>query len=94
MLGYITAKLYRFSLASGDFASLQGYASLPTFTFYLHDGAGTIPAFEIEPLDRDEDAIDFGRRLLSKRPRYSHVEITEGDRPVASIARDPGAGAT
>jgi hypothetical protein len=66
---------------------------LPTFTFYLHDGAETIPAFEIEPLDRDEDAVAFARRLLAKRPRYSHVEITEGDRAVASIARDSGAGA-
>ncbi len=64
-----------------------------TFTFYLHDGAATVPAFEIELLDRDEDAVAYGRRLLSQRPRYTHVEITEGDRAVASIARNHGAGA-
>ena len=61
-----------------------------TFTFYLRDGAGTIPAFEIELLDCDEDAMVFARRLLAQRPRYTHVDITEGDRPVASIARNPG----
>lgn len=66
---------------------------MQTFTFYLHDGEGTIPAFEIEPLDQDEDALAFARRLLAKRPRYSHVEITAGDRAVASVARDLGAGA-
>ena len=64
-----------------------------TFTFYLHDGAETVPAFEIELLDRDEDAVAFGRRLLAQRPRYTHVEITEGERSVASVARDSGAGA-
>ncbi len=64
-----------------------------TFTFYLHDGATTVPAFEIELLDQDADAVDYGRRLLSQRPRYTHVEITEGERAVASIARDQGAGA-
>ncbi len=62
-----------------------------TFTFYLHDGPEAIPAFEIELLDRDEDALAYGRRLLRERPRYSTVVITEGDREVAQLVREPAA---
>ena len=51
---------------------------MPAYTFYLHDGAGTVPAFEIELLDNDTYAVVHGRKLLRERPRYSTVEITEG----------------
>ena len=64
---------------------------MPAYTFYLHDGAGTVPAFEIELLDNDTYAVVHGRKLLRERPRYSTVEITEGEREVGSVSRDFGA---
>jgi hypothetical protein len=60
---------------------------MPTFTFYLHDGPETVPAFEIELLDGDDEALVYGRKLLRERPRYSTVEITHGDRVVAVLDR-------
>lgn len=59
-----------------------------TFTFYLHDGPDTIPAFEIELLDHDDDAVAHGRKLLRERSRYSALVITEGEREVARLDRE------
>jgi hypothetical protein len=55
-----------------------------TYTFYLHDGPESIPAFEIEMFATQPLALAYGRRLLDERPRYNRVIVTE---EVAEIAR-------
>lgn len=57
---------------------------MKTYTFYLHDGPQSIPAFEIEMFDSQDLALAHGRRLLDERTRYDRVVVTE---EVAEIAR-------
>lgn len=60
---------------------------MAVFTFYLQDGADSIPQFEIEMFDHAADAIAHGERLLAERPRYKTVVVTEGETEVARIPR-------
>jgi len=57
---------------------------MKTYTFYLHDGPDSIPAFEIEMFDSRAAALDFARELLADRRRYDRVVVTE---ELAEIAR-------
>jgi hypothetical protein len=60
---------------------------MPIYTFYLHERAEKVPAFEIGLFDNAAAAAAEGQRLLKERPRYAHVEITSEDQPVARVSR-------
>ena len=60
---------------------------MATYTFYLHDGARTVPEFVIEELADTEAALAMGAKLLHDRPRYEVVEITKGDEEVGKLTR-------
>ncbi len=62
---------------------------MTAFTFYLLDDKGAAPAFEIAMFDAVDLALDYGRRLLKERPRYSFVEITREDASIAKLGREP-----
>jgi hypothetical protein len=48
-----------------------------TYTFYLHDGPDSIPAFEIDLFESRLAALAFARDLLGDRRRYDRVVVTE-----------------
>jgi hypothetical protein len=61
---------------------------MPIFTFYLHEAAERVPSFEIGLFEDADAAVLEGQRLLKDRPRYTLVEITTEDQPVARVTRD------
>ena len=61
---------------------------MPVFTFYLHETQDAIPPFEIVHFDDIDPALEHGRRLLKERPRYTFIDITNGDASVARVTRE------
>lgn len=60
---------------------------MPLYTFFLQDGPDTVPRFELEWLERREDAEAHGRRLLRERVHYCAVTVAEGDLEIARVVR-------
>jgi hypothetical protein len=48
-----------------------------TYTLFLHDGSGAPPAFEICVCSSPEEARQAALKLLSERPRYKEVEVSD-----------------
>ena len=68
---------------------------MKTYTFYLHEGPDAIPAFEIEMFETRDEALAHAHALLTERPRYDRVVVTEEiveiarlDRPEHAMAQD------
>lgn len=62
---------------------------MKTYTFYLHDGPDSIPAFEIEMFDHPDNALAYARKLLADRPRYERVVVAEEVVEIARFDRAP-----
>ncbi len=57
------------------------------YTFYLHQGPDSVPAFEIEMFADRNAALGFARKLLAERGRYDQVVVTEDDDEIARLDR-------
>ncbi len=64
---------------------------MKTYTFYLHEGAETIPAFEIEQFVTRNEALAHAHRLLTLRQRYDRVVVTEEVIEIARLDRPEAA---
>jgi hypothetical protein len=61
---------------------------MTAFTFYLLEDDDAAPAFEIAYFDAVEGALDYAKRLLKDRPRYSAIEIARETASIAKLSRE------